>query len=218
MKSVALIPVLNEESSVAETVEDALHHVDRVVVVDDGCTDSTASVAEGAGAEVLCLGQNTGKANAVREGLKLTAGYENVVLMDGDGQHLPSEIPLFLEGLKSYDLVVGSRFLKGVEGMPFKSRVSNRVASRLLSSLAGESLTDPQSGFRAIRRSRLVAMELEADKYALEHIMLMEASRKGYTIGEVPISTVYGEEKSHISPLRDTLGVAFNILKFMLRL
>lgn len=217
MRSIAVIAALNEEKKIARLVGRTLSYVDSVLVVDDGSFDGTAALAEKAGARVLSLGRNTGKANAVREGLKHCDGYDAVVLMDGDGQHLPEEIPLLLGALESSDFAVGSRFLQVGEGMPLKNKLSNRTASVLLSLLVRQRITDPQSGFRAIRGEKVKAMELEAERYALEHIMLLEAGRLGLKIAEVPTSTVYGEEKSHIKPFSDTLNVIVNIIKFVLR-
>jgi len=199
-------------------VAETLKYVDKVVVVDDGSTDNSSELAERAGAEVIRLERNTGKANAVREGLKLCSGYDAVVIMDGDGQHLPEEIPVLLEELRSSDLVIGSRFHKDVKNMPLKSKISNKVASLLMSLLAGQKITDPQSGFRAIRGERVRELELKAERYALEHIMILEAKRKSFRIAEAPITTIYGAEKSYIHPFRDTLIVIFNILKFLLRI
>lgn len=217
MGSVAVIPAYNEQESIAEVVRRCLNHVDEVIVVDDGSQDRTAEKAIEAGARVVRLERNTGKANAVREGLKLARGYSEVFILDADLQHLPEEIPILRAQLKANDLVVGSRFLKKAQGMPLKNRISNRLVSILMSLLMGQRITDPQSGFRALRGSCAEKLELRAERYALEHIMLLEAKKKGFRIAEAPISTVYGREKSYIRPFKDTLIVVYYILRFILR-
>ncbi len=218
MRKIAVIPAFNEERAIGGVVTKTSEYVDKIVVVDDGSVDKTSNIAGKAGAEVIRLDINTGKANAVREGLRLCSGYDAVIIMDGDGQHLPREIPILLEKLENSDLVIGSRFLKDATKMPLNSKISNKIASLLMSSLIRQKITDPQSGLRAIRGERVGELELKAERYALEHIMILEAKRKHFVISEAPITTVYGAERSDIHPVRDTLIVILNIMKFILRL
>jgi glycosyltransferase involved in cell wall biosynthesis len=218
MRVAAVIPVYNEEKTIEFLVRRTLKFVDKVVVVDDGSSDASAARARAAGAQVISLGKNTGKANALREGFKAVRDYDVVVTLDGDLQHSPGEIPALLECIqKGNDLCIGSRFLSGSEGMPLQRRLSNRLTSLIISMLAGKRISDPQSGFRAIRGDKLAQLELRAERYAIEHVMILEAARKGFKIGEVPISTIYGEEKSYIHPLKDTLRVVYYILRFLVR-
>jgi glycosyltransferase involved in cell wall biosynthesis len=218
MRVAAVIPVYNEERTIGGLVRRVLRHVDEVVVVDDGSEDRSAELAREAGAKVIRLERNTGKANALRRGFAEVRSYDVVVTLDGDGQHSPEEIPALVECIRrGGDLCIGSRFLRGIESMPLQRRLSNRLTSWIISALAGQRITDPQSGFRALRGSRLHELELRAERYAIEHVMILEAARRGMRIGEVPISTIYGEEKSHIHPVKDTLRVIYYILRFLLR-
>jgi|Deesub1362B_J571_1020462.scaffolds.fasta_scaffold01471_7 glycosyltransferase involved in cell wall biosynthesis len=218
MRVAAVIPVYNEEKTIEFLVKRTLKFVDKVVVVDDGSSDASAARARAAGAQVISLGKNTGKANALRQGFKEVQGYDVVVTLDGDLQHSPSEIPGLIECIRrGSDLCIGSRFLSGNESMPLQRRLSNKVTSWIISILARQRITDPQSGFRAIRGDKLAQLELRAERYAIEHVMILEAARKGFRIGEVPISTIYGEEKSYIHPVKDTLRVIYYIMRFLVR-
>lgn len=217
MTAVAVIPAFNAEKTIGEVVERSLKFVDAVIVVDDGSWDSTAAVAEQAGATVIRHGKNMGKARALKTGFKNLPECDVVVMLDADMQHLPEEIPRFFEVLwDDCDVCIGSRFLESPENMPPSCRLSNKVASSLLSFLSRHRITDPQSGFRAIKKDKLDLLELKAERYSIEHILILEAASKGLKIKEVPISCVYGEEKSNIRPFRDTLRVAHNILRFVL--
>jgi len=218
MKSAAVIPSYNVEKTIADVARRTSQFVDQVFVVDDGSDDNTAEKARRAGAEVICLELNTGKANATRVGLKKCSGYDAVVLLDGDLQHCPEEIPNLLAAVDSgAHLCIGSRFLNGGVEMPFGNRLSNRVASRIISTITGQTVTDPQSGFRALDGEVAQELELAAERYAIEHIMILEAAKKRYTINEVPITCIYGDEESNINILSDSYRVMRDIIRFVLR-
>ena len=129
--------------------------------------------------------------------------------MDGDGQHLPEEIPLFLENAerRESDIVVGSR-MENPQGMPSLRYWTNMVTSLITTLLAGVRIRDSQSGFRWISRRVLQEVSLESPKFAIESELLIKAGKKGFKITEIPITTIYLPEstkRSKISPLKDTL-------------
>jgi glycosyltransferase involved in cell wall biosynthesis len=218
MKLAAVIPAYNVSETIGEVVERTLPFVDRVIVVDDGSGDNTALEAKKQGAEIVSLAKNTGKANATRVGLKECDGFEVVVTLDGDLQHCPEEIPKLVEEVRNGShLCIGSRFFNDHSIMPFGSRLSNKTASTVISFFAGQKLTDPQSGFRALDGKILPELELRAERYAIEHIMILEAARKGFVIKEAPISCIYGEEQSNVKIFSDTLRVVYDLLRFILR-
>lgn len=213
----AVIPAYNEEKTIREAAERAKGFVDRVIVVDDCSADATFDEAAKVDVEVIRHEKNRGKAAALKTGFASIDDCDIVVTMDADLQHIPEEIPVLLEGLGSCDLCIGSRFLSGPNCMPLVNRISNRTTAIIIGLLAGQRITDPQSGFRAIRREALERLELPAERYAVEHIMILEAAKKGFKIREVPISCVYGGEKSHINPVKDTAKVIYHILRFITR-
>lgn len=216
MKTIAVIPAYNEFSSIKEVVRRASRFVDKVIVVDDGSKDDTAKAAREGGAEVISYGKNRGKAHAMRVGFQRCLDYDVVVVLDGDLQHAPEEIPALIKCIEEGgDICVGSRALGDSGDMPRSRRFSNWVASKLVSALANRKITDPQSGFRAIRRDKLDLLELRAERYAIEHIMILEGAKKGLHIKEVPISCRYAGEKSDIRVFRDTLQVIYYISRFL---
>ena len=218
MRSVAVIPAYNEAGNVGEVARRASDFVDTVIVVDDGSEDNTSEIASENGAEVLRLEENCGKAKATKFGFSRCNGYDVVITLDGDLQHLPEEIPELIERIDGgADLCIGSRFLGKGCRMPLANRISNRVVRTLINILTGLKITDPQSGFRALRAGKLGNLKIEAERYAIEHVMIIEAAGKGFEICEVPISCVYGNENSHIRPFRDSIRVAYDILRQILR-
>jgi glycosyltransferase involved in cell wall biosynthesis len=213
----ALIPAYFEERHIFDVASRTLKQLDYVLVVDDGSTDRTSPEAERAGANVEHHPANRGKGAAIKTGLtKLLAKpeVEYVVLLDGDGQHLPEEISRFLEECNRDDaaLLIGNR-MSDIRTMPFVRRMTNRYMSWQVSRVCGQSIPDTQCGFRMLRRDLLAPLIAAASvNYDFETEMLAIASRLGHRIGAVPVSTVYGEEKSKIRPVRDTIRF-FALLK-----
>ncbi len=220
MKTAVIIPAYNEERTVREVAEKAGKYVDKVIVVDDGSTDNTANEAMKTPAEVIVHQKNLGKAHAMKSGIWACEGVDIIIFIDGDLQHDPSEIPALITCIEEgNDLCIGSRFYNDNDSknMPTANCISNKIVSFILSILTGRKITDPQSGFRAIKKRKLDDLKLDAVGYSIEHIMILEAVRKKFTIKEVPISCVYGEETSSIKPLKDTFQITYQIAKFVLK-
>lgn len=204
----ALIPAYFEEAHIQAVARRTLAQLDHVLVLDDGSTDCTAGEAGKAGAEVIRHEQNKGKGAAIKTGLRvLTArGFQYVLVLDGDGQHLPEEIPAFLDAANrtGASLVVGNR-MSDTRRMPRVRRMTNRFMSAQISRLCGQPVPDSQCGFRMMHRDVIPHLFCETDNYDYETEMLLIASREGYRIASVPVSTIYGEERSKIHPVRDTI-------------
>ena len=198
---VALIPAYNEAAVIGEVVEATLGQVPTVIVVDDGSADATAELAGAAGAAVVRLPENRGKAGAVMAGFAaaLARGYEVVVMLDADGQHLPGEVPQVLAPVLAgeADLVVGSRFLETKSEIP-RYRVLGQKTLNLFTALgAGVTLTDTQSGFRALGPAALSRLDFVSGGYSLESDMIAHFADCDLRIAEVPISCRYDVPNSH---------------------
>jgi glycosyltransferase involved in cell wall biosynthesis len=201
LSPVALIPAYNEAAVIESVVAATLKQISNVIVVDDGSTDATADLAGAAGAEVIRLPRNRGKAGAVMAGFAaaLARGYTAVVMLDADGQHLPGEIPGVLAPVLAgdADLVVGSRFLDVRSEIP-RYRVLGQKTLNLFTALgAGVSLTDTQSGFRALGPAAMARLDFVSDGYSLESDMIAHFAACGLRIREVPISCRYDVPNSH---------------------
>ncbi|MDR1520913.1 MAG: glycosyltransferase family 2 protein [Planctomycetota bacterium] len=205
MRVAALIPAYQEEKFIAGVVEKTRRILPDVLVVDDGSEDATAELAAAAGARTLRNPANLGKGASLVIGLDalFAEGFDAVICLDADGQHLPGEIPRFLAAAKTADLVLGSR-MGDVGDMPFARRCTNRFTSWLIGRLAGAKIPDSQCGFRLLRREAWRSVTLLGRNYDFEGEMVVAMGRKGLRIAHVPISAVYGDEISAIRPLRDT--------------
>ena len=135
-----VIPAFNEEAAVAQAVASVRQALPGtpVMVVDDGSLDGTVNVARAAGAEVLELPHHLGLGGAVQAGYRFAFehGFEHVVRVDADGQHVAAEIPRLLERMRAddVDVVTGSRFLRSAnEPNGYKPRFMRRFGSRIFS-------------------------------------------------------------------------------------
>lgn len=205
-----VIPALNEERSIGRVIAELRRSCPQadLLVVDDGSTDRTASVAAQAGAPTLILPFNIGVGGAMRAGFRyaLRHGYDSVVQVDADGQHDTSYIGALLLGLRDCDLVIGARFAGEGE---YCARGPRRWAMRLLavtlSALAGRRLTDVTSGFRAANRR---AIEVFAEHYPAEYLgdtveSIVIALRAGCRVSQTPVAMrARTEGTASQSPLR----------------
>lgn len=203
-----LIPAYLEERHINDVVRRAKCHLDRVLVVDDGSLDSTSAEAERAGAEVIRHEVNRGKGAAIKTGLRelLASNVQYVLILDGDGQHRPEEIPLFLEEANRAGVffLLGNR-MTTVGEMPRVRRLTNRFMSSQISRVCRQSIPDTQCGFRMIHREVIPHLFCETNAYDYETEMILIASLKGFQIRPVPVSTVYRDEVSKIHPVNDAL-------------
>src|SRR5438045_6481652 len=143
----AVVPAYQEEKHIAEVVRRTLQQLANVVVVDDGSTDATADEARTAGADVIVHEQNRGKGESIKSGFRywLDHGATYVIVLDGDGQHLPEEIPHFLAAAASSGakLLIGTR-MNNVRDMPFVRRAVNRYMSGTISRAFRREIRDMQ--------------------------------------------------------------------------
>ena len=199
----ALIPAHNEAQAIASVVAGALVYLP-VLVVDDGSTDDTATLAQSAGAAMLRQVPNQGKGEALRAGFRraLAEGAEAVVTLDGDGQHDPAEIPRFLAAYSAggADLIIGQRDYRQ---MPPVRRLANWLGRWVFSWALGQDIRDNQSGYRLVGRRLMEAMLTGRESgFEFEMEMIATCLRNGLVLDWVPIRTIYAGETSHINNLQ----------------
>jgi glycosyltransferase involved in cell wall biosynthesis len=204
----ALIPCYFEEKHIRDVAARTRAQLETVLVVDDGSTDQTSDEARAAGVEVIRHEKNQGKGAAIKTGLReLTSrsGVEWVLILDGDGQHLPEEIPHFLSAAGDAAMIVGNR-MSDTRTMPFVRKLTNLTMSGLISTIIGQRVPDSQCGFRMFRKDLASALvDVPSSNFDFESEMLAIAARRGVKIAAATVSTVYGDERSKIHPLRDTV-------------
>lgn len=205
-----LICAHNEADRIEEVVRATLKQTPcNVVVIDDGSTDGTGDLAERAGAYVLRNPKNLGKGAALKRGFELIRerNCDAVIVVDGDGQHNPSEIQCFLDAYERthIPILIGNR-MANTTGMPFLRKWTNRFMSRVLNRLTKIYVADPPCGFRFYRTDILPFIMSDEQRFSFEFDILIHAALRGIRVDSVRISTIYhkGKRRSHVAPLRDT--------------
>ena len=201
-----LVPAFNAGRTLPLLLQGLDNHVSReqVLVVDDGSRDDTLAVLRRAGVPHVVHEHNTGKGAALRTGLEWLMdrpSWEALVTMDADLQHRPEDLPLFTEmwAKGGTDLLLGARARFGT-GMPVTRVLSNTITSFLVSSRCGSPVLDSQCGYRMLSREVVENVRFDSDGYEAETELLVRALIKGFRVQSVAIQTVYGGEKSHMTP------------------
>lgn len=208
MTLLIVLPTYNERSNLARVAELVLaHDFTRILVVDDESPDGTGALADELAArwpgrlDVMHRKGPRGLGLAYVDGLAraLQSGADAIGQMDADLSHDPAYLPDLVAGLAASDLVIGSRYIRGVSviNWPLHRIVLSAFANRYIRFVTGLSPTDCTSGFRVWRREALARMPIDrarANGYAFLTEMLYEAQRRGCRIGEVPIVFVERQE------------------------
>ena len=209
-RTAVVIPAYNAGRLLGGVIESVAGKIarERIIVVDDGSSDDTAEVAGKTGVVVVRHLKNRGKGAALSTGLEkaYAIGSEFAITLDADGQHDPAEIPRFLEKERETgaDIIVGNR-MRDIKNMPRIRIFTNRLTSWVVSKKAGQPIPDSQNGYRLIKTALVRKLTFETCRYEWESEILIKAGRAGARITDIPTATIYGEERSSIHPLVDTL-------------
>lgn len=212
-----IVPAWNESRNVGRTVEEikASDKTFDVLVVDDGSTDDTASVARAAGASVISLPFNLGVGGAMRTGFTFAQrrGYEQAIQVDADGQHNPTDIRLVLDGLERADISIGARFADvGEYSVGGPRRWAMVFLAAVVSRVAKVRLTDVTSGFRAANRR---AIDQYVRYYPAEYLgdtldSLVEAIHAGLRVTQVPVAM---RSRMHGKPSQNPVGATIYLFR-----
>jgi len=201
LKITVVIPTYNERDNIEKLSTMILSQDERINIlfVDDNSPDGTGEIADRLAAadsriKVLHRSGKLGLGSAYREGFKIAIeGKADLIIeMDADFSHDPAMLPLFIEKMGSYDLVIGSRYLNGVSvvNWPIRRLILSYCASVYTRTITGLHLTDCTGGFKCFRRSVLEAIDLssiKSDGYSFQIEMNYRCHEKGFRIGEIPI-------------------------------
>lgn len=202
-----LIPAYNAGKYLPELIPRIREFVcdENLLVVNDGSKDNTLEILRGLKVNYLSFPQNRGKGAALVAGFNYAVenGYRSILTIDADLQHLPEDIPGFFAIDNGQKVVIGTRKMNP-KIMPFDRWLTNNLTSLIISIFSTARVRDSQSGYRLIPAALLKAAPLTTVKYDLESEMLFKAGAARFSVGEVPISTIYEGSHSYINPIIDT--------------
>ncbi|MEH6755430.1 MAG: glycosyltransferase family 2 protein [Alphaproteobacteria bacterium] len=223
-RSAVLIPAHNEALTIREIVEAAKAHVDRVIVIDDGSTDGTAQQLDGLDIQIVRHDTNAGKGRRLVEGLELAfaEGIEQVITLDGDGQHDPESIPAFLDCAKQNPdaLVLGDRSAQ-MDRIPKERALAIQFGNFFISWACVQRISDAQCGMRLYSAAIWKGVDVpsdQVDRFLFETAVLMHSAKAGYCFATVPIDARYAgfvQRPSHFAPVRDFVQLFALVTKFL---
>ncbi len=219
MNTLVVIPLYNEETTVGEVlVELQEYHSGDVLVVDDGSTDSSLDVVFAlnlSSVKVLRHTSNKGYGRSIIDGFQyaMDQGYDGVLTMDADGQHMAHWIEEFVEDLKSVDIVSGSRYLESSgyhSEAPADRRHINQKMSCLIRKITDYPVTDSFCGFKAYRVDSLRSLTLSEPGYAMPMQFWVQAFLGGLTFRERPVARIYQSHQRYFGDNLDDPDVRWN--------
>lgn len=219
LKTYVVVPAYNEEKTIGNVLRDLLQYFrgEEIVVVNDGSRDRTRELAQEKGVVVLTHLVNRGLGGALGTGIRyaLLKGAELILTFDADGQHLVDDALRVMKPVAEgkADFAVGSRLKGDVSEMPFVKRFGNFVLDFITAVFAKKYVSDSQSGLRCLNRECASKIKITCDRYAVSSEIIIEASKNGCRIVEVPIKAVYTEySKKKGTNILEGVKIAFNLL------
>ena len=215
MKKAILITLYNEEPRI-NNVLNKLKKYD-LILVNDGSTDKTLEIIKSyKNAHIISYNKNMGKGYALRTGIKYAKknNYDQLILMDGDGQHNPGDIKKFEKKLSDgYDVVIGSRFIKNNSNIPLSRRIILFGGKIIEKILIGIDLTDAHNGFRAMNKKSINKIKLTENRMSYASQLMFEIKKHKLNYTEVPVKIKYTKDT-----LEKGTGSLFTGFKILYRL
>ncbi len=212
------IPAYNEEKNIGAIIIQLKKIASKIIVCDDGSTDSTNSIAKELGAIVISHSKNQGYGATIRS-IFLKAkeiDADILVTIDADGQHDVADVEKIIKPIinNECDIVIGSRFLEKSQDIPTYRKFGINIITKVTNASMKDNLTDSQSGFRAYNKKVIEEISPSETGMGVSTEILIKASNKNLRIGEVPITVNYEGDTSTHNPVSHGTSVLFSTLKF----
>ncbi len=235
MKSLIIIPTYNELNNIQKLLMDLtnMYPMSHILIVDDNSPDGTADYVEelcrtNTNINLLKRERKMGLGTAYVAGFKymLSKGYDVAIEMDADYSHDPKEIKRFLEAIKQYDLIIGSRYIHGIRviNWPIRRLLLSYFANLYTRIITGMPVKDGTGGFKCFSRKVLESINLDtihSNRYSFQIEMNYKAWKKGFRLHEIPITftdRVHGTSKMSKKIVREAIVMVWKLrLKTILR-
>lgn len=218
IRCVFIIPTFNNCRTIAGVVDGVKNYGSDIIVVNDGSTDKTGSLLNSIeGIRVITFEANRGKGAALRAAFDLAVkeGFTHAITLDADGQHVCSDIPVFLEKMNAEPdtLWVGDRIIPvdGGKSQPAKSRFGRRFGAFWFKFYTGLQIRDTQSGFRCYPLQKIMGLDCKGNRYEYEIELLIASAWVGTPVKSVPVHLLYQSKEtrvSHFRPIKDFLRIS----------
>ena len=224
VKVMVCIPTYNAESTIAEAVKQCKKFADLVLVINDGSSDNSATIAKEAGAEILTHKINLGYGGAIKSGLTeaLKRKAKVTITFDADLQHDPKDLSKLIEPIISEkaDIVIGSRFLEESDDVKSYRKFGIKLITSMVNLFSGNNIKDAESGLRSYSYDALtkIVSNLETEGMGMSAEILLKAGVNKLKIVEVPRKEMYPEnvQTSSQNPLKHGLTVVSTIFKLII--
>lgn len=207
LKCCVLIPTYNNEKTLEQLILDVLEYTSRILVVNDGATDSTGRILARYNDQITIIThpKNQGKGMALRNGFKkaVEMGCEYAITIDSDGQHFPSDLENFLDKIEQHPgaLIIGARDMNS-ENVPGGSSFGNKFSNFWFKVETGISLPDTQSGYRLYPVKRLQKLRFFSTRFEFEVEVIVKAAWRGIPVIPMPVKIFYAKGDERISHFR----------------
>ena len=213
------IPAYNEEKNIASIIVKLKKIADKIIVCNDGSTDSTSEIAESLGAIVINHPKNLGYGAGINSIFKKSKEINSDILVtfDADGQHQIEDIEKVITPIrnKEADIIIGSRFLDSAEDeIPDYRKFGIRLITKITNSSLKNKITDSQSGFRAYSKDVISKLNISDIGMGISTEILIKASSKNFKILEVPIKIIYSGDTSTHNPVTHGSSVIISTIKY----
>lgn len=222
-KIAVVMPAHNEEHKILGVLKEIHPEIaKKTAVIDDGCNDRTGEVARGLGFLVIKHETNMGVGAAYKTGYNLFVndGVDIIVTLHSDGQHDPNELSKLIQPIldDQADYVLGSRLKADEIHMTRVRTIGNKLLTWCIKKLTGYELSDSQTGYHAIKTAALKRLNFNkwSNGFPCETDALIEASRKGLRVLEVPVRCIYSD-RSHVSAISDGPKILWAAVKGRLK-
>ena len=197
MSTLIALPAYNEKEDIGYIIPQIQKYNLDILVIDDGSTDGTQKeLSEIGNIKIITHEKNLGYGRTLIDAFQygISNGYDYLITMDCDGQHIPDEIPIFLEQVPEYDMISGTRYSSPdnlSKEVPRDRYKINMEITQIINRITDLNLTDSFCGFKAYKIDSLKKMNLTEKGYGMPLQLWMQASKLGLLIKEIPVKLIY---------------------------
>ncbi len=224
MNTLIALPAYNEQKDIGFIISQIKKYNLDILVIDDGSTDGTQDqLSKIENINTIVHEKNLGYGQTIIDAFKygISNGYDSIITMDCDGQHIPDELQIFLTQISDYDIVSGSRYLiqtnKLDPQIPPDRYAINIEITQILNETTTLNLTDSFCGFKAYKTDAIKKMKLTEKGYGMPLQLWMQAWKLGLSIKEIPVKLIYNNADKRFSGSLDNPTIRLNYYKEIIK-